>query len=123
MDTHAYRAYASNPTVYPVPLYHVGRIGQSKDTNTYLAYTSNPTVYPVPLYHENSVDLSSTTNPNPRGNHPTACSGKPNLSQRQSQILGAYSLEDSPLDTHRVAGYSFFGGGGGGGGGCSLIWA
>ena len=37
--------------------------------------------------HENSVGLSSTTNPNLRGNHPTACSGKPILRRSPYQRI------------------------------------
>ena len=32
--------------------------------------------------HENSEELSSATSPKPKGNHPIACSGKPNPSKR-----------------------------------------
>ena len=37
--------------------------------------------------------LSSTTNPKPKGQHPIACSGKPNLSMWQSHLCVALLLQ------------------------------
>ena len=43
--------------------------------------------------HESSVGLSSTTNPKPRGNPPTACSGKPmSIKQKACTCTSAFTL-------------------------------
>ena len=42
----------------------------------------------VYLYmYESSEGLSSTTNPKPRGNHPSACTGTPRYHQQKGRYL------------------------------------